>query len=120
VLLVTSRATKRWLLPKGWPVKGKSTAESALQEAFEEAGVWGNAGEQPIGSYLYDKVLDDGTALPCKVDVFAIRTGGLLAQWPEMSERRRRWYSAAAAAAQVAEPDLAQLLRGCESLVQAA
>ncbi len=114
VLLVTSRTTRRWVLPKGWPVKGKSMAESAAQEAFEEAGVWGPAAEQPIGSYGYDKVLSDGTALPCTVDVFPIRVQGLLATWPEVTERRRRWYSAMAAAGQVAEPELSRLLMHCQ------
>jgi 8-oxo-dGTP pyrophosphatase MutT (NUDIX family) len=110
VLLVTSRTTRRWLLPKGWPVAGKSSAESAMVEAFEEAGVWGVAAEPPLGSYKYDKVLKDGSIRPCTVDVFAIPVVKLLDEWPEMSQRRRRWYSALTAASMVAEPDLAAIL----------
>ena len=37
VLLITSRETRRWVIPKGWPIKGKSSAKSAAREAFEEA-----------------------------------------------------------------------------------
>jgi 8-oxo-dGTP pyrophosphatase MutT (NUDIX family) len=110
VLLVTSRNTRRWLLPKGWLVAGKSSAESAMVEAFEEAGVRGVAADQPLGSYHYDKVLKDGSLRPCKVDVFAIPVVKLLDEWPEMGQRRRRWYSALTAASMVAEPDLAEIL----------
>lgn len=117
VLLITSRISSNWLLPKGWPMAGLSAVEAAAQEAFEEAGVWGEAVEQPIGTYHYDKRLKDGSELPCRVDVFAIRALGLLSNWPEMTQRRRRWYSTAGAAAQVIEPDLARFLRDCESLV---
>ena len=117
VLLVTSRISGRWLLPKGWPMQDLTAAQSAAQEAFEEAGVRGEAVEQPIGCYRYDKVLKDGSVLPCHVDVFAIHTGGLLDDWPEKMQRQRRWYSAPAAAKMVTEPDLARFLRDCEGLV---
>lgn len=117
VLLITSRISGNWLLPKGWPMAGLSAVEAAAQEAFEEAGVWGEAVEQPIGAYSYDKLLKDGSALPCVVDVFAIRMLGLMSDWPEMTQRRRRWYSTIGAASQVMEPDLARFLRDCGSLV---
>jgi len=117
LLLVTSRISGRWLLPKGWPMAGLSAVESAMQEAFEEAGVWGRPGEQPLGSYRYDKILKDGSAVPCSVDVYAFRSMGLLDEWPEKTQRKRRWYSASAAAEQVTEPDLARFLRECEGLL---
>ncbi len=110
VLLITSKTTRRWILPKGWLIDGKSPVESALQEAFEEAGVAGRPRGTPLGTYRYDKALDDGSLLPCVVDVFAIPAGRLLDQWPEMTRRRRRWYSASVAATLVAEPELAGIL----------
>lgn len=85
VLLITSRATRRWVLPKGWPIKGRSAAEAAAQEAFEEAGVVAAPTSEPVGSYQYDKVLRDGSLLPCTVDVFAMPMLRLLEEWPEMS-----------------------------------
>ena len=111
VLLVTSRETRRWVLPKGWLVKGNSPAESALQEAWEEAGAIATSAAEPFGDYHYDKVLDDGSLLRCAVDVFPAEASRLVDEWPEMTQRRRRWYGTEAAAALVAEPDLAALLR---------
>jgi ADP-ribose pyrophosphatase YjhB (NUDIX family) len=58
ILLVTTRQTKRWIVPKGWPIKGLKPAKSAAREAFEEAGVWGRVGARAIGHFTYDKILD--------------------------------------------------------------
>lgn len=113
ILLITSRISGHWLLPKGWPVAGKSDAESALQEAFEEAGVWGGCDHHPVGSYRYQKLLSGGAALHCTVDVFAVEAIGVLAHWPERDQRRREWVTLSEAAARVMEPDLAEFLRGC-------
>ena len=60
VLLITSRETRRWVIPKGWPIKGRSSAKSAAREAFEEAGVVGKIGKAPIGVFAYDKALTNG------------------------------------------------------------
>ncbi|HTO27230.1 MAG TPA: NUDIX domain-containing protein [Devosia sp.] len=114
VLLVTSRISGHWLLPKGWPMEGKSASESAMQEAFEEAGVWGGCDDHPIGSYGYRKVLTGGAALHCTVDVFAVEAVGVLAHWPEREQRRREWVTLAEAAARVMELDLAEFLRRCD------
>lgn len=119
ILLVTSRISRHWLLPKGWPMPGKIDCQSALQEAFEEAGVEGTAGEQPIGTYRYDKILKNGSAVPCLVDVFALHVTDLLDDWPESAQRERRWFNVLSAAEQVAEPDLARFLRQCEALLPA-
>lgn len=78
ILLITSRISGHWLLPKGWPVEGKSDSESALQEAFEEAGVWGGCDDHPVGSYRYRKMLSGGAAIYCTVDVFAVEAVGVL------------------------------------------
>lgn len=114
-LLVTSRVSGHWLLPKGWPIEGMPAAGAAMQEAFEEAGAWGNSNDEPIGSYDYQKILANGTALACKVDVFAIQALGLLDDWPEKMQRRRRWFTLVNAAARVMEPDLRRVLRQCDA-----
>jgi 8-oxo-dGTP pyrophosphatase MutT (NUDIX family) len=111
ILLITSRTRSRWLIPKGWPIEGKSAELSAMQEAFEEAGVIALRTDAMVGTYQYSKELADGSLLPCTVDVFAIRSPRLLDAWPEMEQRKRRWYGVEAAAAQVAEPALSELLR---------
>lgn len=113
VLLVTSRISGHWLLPKGWHVEGKTAADSALQEAFEEAGVQGVSGTEPIGAFDYRKVRKQGDALDCTVDVFAVRVRRLLGDWPEKHQRRRAWFTLPEAAARVTEPDLGRFLQQC-------
>lgn len=111
VLLVTSRGTKRWILPKGWPIKGASPAEAARQEAWEEAGVVGRAGETCLGLYSYLKMLDDGAWVPCVAMVHPVRVKSLSSRFPEKGERKRKWLTPKKAAARVAEPELARLLQ---------
>lgn len=111
VLLVTSRDTHRWVLPKGWPIAGLTPQAAAAREAWEEAGVEGKIGTQPLGQYCYDKRLPSQTALPCAVQVFPLRVQTLKASFPERKQRRRKWFAAEAASLLVAEPDLSELLR---------
>jgi 8-oxo-dGTP pyrophosphatase MutT (NUDIX family) len=115
VLLVTSRETGRWVIPKGWPMSGKSHGEAALQEAFEEAGVKGRLGAL-LGDYAYDKVKhrDQPKAclLPCRVQVHGIQVTTLAEDFPEARERRREWVSLSEAALRVDEPGLKALLTG--------
>lgn len=96
-LLVTSRTSKHWLLPKGWPIPGKSGLESALQEAFEEAGIHARGSDQPIGRYAFIKVLHDATELPCTMAVYAVTVDEELAGWPEKEQRDRMWFTQAEA-----------------------
>ena len=110
VLMVTSRDTGRWVLPKGWPMVGKAPETAAAREAWEEAGVEGFVQAQSIGRYCYDKIRPNAAPLPCCVDVFALRVRRLKAAFPEHKERRRKWFSAGEAATLVAESDLAVLL----------
>ncbi|THD85819.1 NUDIX hydrolase [Aliigemmobacter aestuarii] len=121
VLLITSRDTGRWLVPKGWPIDGLGGAGSAAREAFEEAGVEGEIAEQPLGYYSYVKArARQGKSredLPCVVAVYPMRVGKLLDRYPERGERRRKWFTAAKAAAKVAEPELRQILAGCEAVL---
>ena len=111
VMLVTSRGTGRWVLPKGNPGKRLSPHAAAAREAEEEAGVKGAVCPTPLGSYQYRKRLSTGAALLVDVDVFPFAVTAELASWTEQAQRERRWFSLADAAAAVDEPDLCELLR---------
>jgi len=111
VLLITSRDTGRWVLPKGWPMEGLTSAESAAQEAWEEAGVrQGRFDETPIGCYHYDKRLDSGAVEPLETLVYGLEVLELLDDFPEQHERTRSWMTAQEAANLVDEPQLRDLL----------
>jgi 8-oxo-dGTP pyrophosphatase MutT (NUDIX family) len=109
-LLVTTLSTRRWILPKGWPVAGLSLAQSAAQEALEEAGVIGQVGEAPLGDYFYLKEKKDGTALACRVSVFPLRVDGHHRRFPEKGARELAWLPLAEAANRVSEPGLGRIL----------
>lgn len=109
-LLVTSRETKRWVTPKGWPMKDRPDYAAAATEAFEEAGVDGVIAEAPIGSFAYDKTLKSGDAKPVAADVYALEVVRERDDWPERSERTRSWFTPQEAAAAVQEEDLAALI----------
>ena len=111
VLLITSRETRRWVIPKGWPIKGLPPAQSAAREAFEEAGVAGQVSRKGIGRYDYDKRGKDGIPRPCHVVVFSLEVMVQHPSWPEQGQRDQRWMSQEEAAASVAEPQLARLIR---------
>ncbi len=111
VLLITSRDTGRWILPKGWPMAGKSGGETALTEAWEEAGVVGHLAGASLGSYGALKELVSGTPMPSRVEVHPVRVERLAAKFPEKGQRRRKWMTAKKAAKSLAEPELAALLR---------
>ena len=111
VLMITSRGTGRWVLPKGWPMKGRTLAGAAQQEAWEEAGVIGRVHETPVGYYSYRKWHRTGLALACRVEVFRLDVADLARDWPERKKRKRRWMRPEDAARAVAEPELSDLLR---------
>ncbi len=111
VLLVTSRGTGRWIVPKGWPMPGRSLAGAAMQEAWEEAGAKGRIGEAEIGRYHYDKDQEHGFAIPVEVRVFPLYVEDLDDDFPEARQRERRWFAPDAAAGLVAETGLQRILR---------
>lgn len=111
VLLITSRGTGRWIIPKGWPMTGRSAAGAALREAWEEAGVRGHAQETPIGQYGYNKKQGRGLTIPISVQVYLIRVSRLENDFPEAGERDRAWFTPAEAADLVDEDELKDLLR---------
>ena len=113
ILLVTSRETRRLVIPKGWPWTGVKDHKAAAEEAREEAGVLGRIGKKPIGTYSYDKRRDSGV-VPVRVKVYLLVVEEELGEWPEQAERERVWVTPAKAAASVEEPELAELILGLE------
>ncbi|HEX8623497.1 MAG TPA: NUDIX hydrolase [Allosphingosinicella sp.] len=111
VLLITSRDTRRWVVPRGNPISGKSPAESAAQEAFEEAGIVGEVESEPLGLYSYEKRRRLRGPVPASVHLFRMIVAEERDDWPEKGQRDRRWFAAAEAAAAVHEDELARLIR---------
>jgi 8-oxo-dGTP pyrophosphatase MutT (NUDIX family) len=111
VVLVTSLETRRWIIPKGWPQKGKAPHRSAAREAFEEAGVVGVVGRRPIGSFAYQKRFKNGRRVACEVQVFPLEVKRQRKQWPERRKREVKWVSAKEAAKTVQEPKLKAIIR---------
>jgi 8-oxo-dGTP pyrophosphatase MutT (NUDIX family) len=111
VMLVTSRETRRWIIPKGWPHKGKAPHRSAAREAFEEAGVIGAVNRQSVGSFSYQKRLKKGGVVACEVLVFALEVKRQSKEWPEKRERKVRWLSARVAAKTVRDRELGKIIR---------
>jgi 8-oxo-dGTP pyrophosphatase MutT (NUDIX family) len=111
VMLVTSRESGRWVIPKGWPQKRRSPPASAAREAREEAGVVGVVGKDSIGSYSYKKRLKSGAVVACEVRVFPLKVKRQQKSWRERGEREFQWFSRAKAAKAVQERALGDIIR---------
>ena len=112
VLLVTSRETRRWVLPKGWMSSKLTSAQAAAREAYEEGGVLGRIiGKQPTGTYRYLKRLTPDRSISCEVLVFPMEVRGQAETWPERDQREIRWVTPSQAADLVDEEGLAEILR---------
>jgi 8-oxo-dGTP pyrophosphatase MutT (NUDIX family) len=110
ILLVSSRDTGRWIVPKGWPVHGETPAGAAAMEAWEEAGVRGRVHEECVGHFSYHKFIDEELSLPVIVAVFPIEVLRIDDDFPEAGERKRKWLSPKKAARRVSEPELRHIL----------
>ncbi len=111
IILVTSRETGRWVIPKGGLAPGKTPWQSAAAEAYEEAGVTGDIARTPLGAYDYVKFLKSGEGAPCRVTVFEMAVTDVLAAWPEQDQRTVRWFAVADAAEAVHEAGLKALIQ---------
>ena len=111
VLLITSRETKRLIVPKGWPMKGREDHRAAAIEAQEEAGVIGRVGKKPIGSYTYWKRRQDHFDL-CRVKVYILEVERHLPAWREKGQRQGAWFLVDDAADLVDDAGLVTILRG--------
>jgi 8-oxo-dGTP pyrophosphatase MutT (NUDIX family) len=111
ILLITSRTRRRWIVPKGWPMKGRKPWETAEIEAREEAGVAGVVAKRAVGSFHYDKILDeDDRVLACEVTIFPLLVERCHKSWREKKQRETRWVSPAQAAALAADAGLRTLI----------
>ena len=110
VMLVTSRTTRRFIVPKGWPMKGKNGRKAATIEAMEEAGVLGKTLKQPAGTYSYWKRLAN-RFVHVDVIVYLLEVTEELANWQEAKRRQRAWLTPADAAMLIDEPDLSTLVK---------
>lgn len=106
VCLITSRNGKRWVIPKGWIELGQTAGETALQEAWEEAGLVGALDREPIGSYIYEK-----DSKKYHVIVFVLRVTSVAQDWPERDFRQRSWVSPTGFFERVDETDLVEIVR---------
>lgn len=111
ILLVSSLESRRWIIPKGWPMKGRTLSEAAAREAFEEAGIKGVICEEPAGTFVYDKRKRNGAVWRCEVEVFALEVQRQSAKWPEKTLRTHRWCDWREAAELVDDPGLADVIR---------
>ncbi|MEM8580761.1 MAG: NUDIX hydrolase [Pseudomonadota bacterium] len=118
VLLVTSRETQRWVIPKGWPIQGLSAPDAAKVEAWEEAGIVGKISDRCLGFYAYHKSFPKSDPLPIVVAVYPMRVKALKDKFPEAGQRRRKWMSRKKAAERVQEPELRKILRKFDGSVR--
>jgi 8-oxo-dGTP pyrophosphatase MutT (NUDIX family) len=115
VLLVSSRETGRWVIPKGWPAKRLSDAKAAGREARQEAGVTGKIDDVPTGGFRYRKRMPGGLVRVIDVDVYVLWVKKQRKSWPEKNERTRVWFSQSEAARKVREPRLKTLIAQFEA-----
>ena len=111
VLLITSRETGRWIVPKGWPMPGRPDFKAAAIEAREEAGVTGRVHRRSVGHYDYVKIRPGRTDV-LRVILYVLEVERQLERWKEQGQREVRWFSVADAANAVAQPELAAVISG--------
>jgi 8-oxo-dGTP pyrophosphatase MutT (NUDIX family) len=110
IMLITSRDTGRWVLPKGWPEAGETLHDAAAREAGEEAGLSGSISSQQIGRYLYSKALSSGEEVHCEVLVYPLEVDKVADKWKEKRQRKRKWVSPVDAARMLNETDLCEVI----------
>jgi 8-oxo-dGTP pyrophosphatase MutT (NUDIX family) len=109
-MLLSSRETKRWIIPKGWPMSGRSGAAAAAIEALEEAGLLGVISGRPIGHYTYAKRFSAGVEEPCRVEVYDLRVTRQRETWLEKDQRNTQWFPAEEAISLVSDPELGDVI----------
>ena len=111
ILLITSRRTRRWIIPKGWPMDGLRPQDAAAQEAAEEAGIIGQIADAPLGSYRYAKHLKGEHVQAVQVIVFPFKVEDQAETFKEQGQRTFAWLSYQEAARRITEPSLKRLIR---------
>jgi 8-oxo-dGTP pyrophosphatase MutT (NUDIX family) len=110
ILLITTRGTGKWMIPKGWLIQGLTEREVAEREAWEEAGIVGRAKKRAFGDFSYIKVVGKDRKLSARVRVFLLRVRRQRNNYPEMSQRKLAWLSPLEAASRVKETELKRIL----------
>ena len=111
ILIVTTRQSRRWIVPKGWPIKRLTPSKSAAREAFEEAGVRGKIGAKPFGNFRYKKAADaNGADVDCEVQVYPLLVRRQSATWPEAGQRVVQWVDPEKAISLIREPELKSIV----------
>jgi 8-oxo-dGTP pyrophosphatase MutT (NUDIX family) len=106
ILIVTTRQSRQWIVPKGWPIKRLSPPKSAAREAFEEAGVRGKIGARAVGVFRYKKARENGADPDYEVEVFPLLVRRQSATWPEFGQRVVQWVDPEKAVALIRDPEL--------------
>lgn len=101
ILLITNTGGSHWIVPKGNVETHLTPAQSAVKEAYEEAGIIGIVDSRVIGSFEYVK-----RGAPRIVDLFPMAVADVLKEWPEMASRDRRWVTAEEATFMLRHPHL--------------
>jgi len=114
VCLITTRETKRLVIPKGWPKIGVPSYEMAAIEAKEEAGLIGSIDKKSIGTYNYKKRLHIFARITCEVKIYPLKVDQQLIDFPEKTQRTLHWLTIKEAAEKVSEADFAKLLLSLE------
>lgn len=110
ILLLTSRETRRWVIPKGWPMDGKKAHAVAEREAYEEAGVKGTVEPEHYGFFDYEKKLRSGLVVTCRVQVHLLKVTKMCNDFPEKDTRDLVWVSPIEAAERVNERELKEMI----------
>lgn len=110
VMLVSTLDSGRWVIPKGWPMKGHEDHDAAAREAFEEAGLVGDIAATPAGQFHYFKRRKNGAVWLCRVDVYPMQVKEQRRNWPEKAQRKTKWFPLEQAAMAVSDPELGELL----------
>ncbi len=118
IMLMTSRETKRIIVPKGWPMKGITDHKAATIEARQEAGLVGRIEHDPIGSYEYWKRSTDHFEL-CRVKVYVLHVERQLRICKEQDQRHYGWLPIAHAVELVDDPGLATIILKLQRRLQA-
>jgi len=111
ILLITSRNTRRWIPPKGWPIDGLTPDQAAAQEALEEAGAKGRVHPVSLGryDYLHDPEQDGNP--PVEAYIFPLEVKKFAENFKEKGQRKVKWFSPKKAAMMVREPKLRKIIR---------
>jgi 8-oxo-dGTP pyrophosphatase MutT (NUDIX family) len=117
---VTTRKTRRWIVPKGWPIPNREPPECAAWEAFEEAGVVGDVAAEALGAFTYRKQLKSGDTVTCNVEVFPLAVAYQSTAWPEKKERQTDWCSIEEALSRIEEPGLRRIVAKLTASIESA